>query len=336
MKRSTVCLLLALLASSLAGCVRFQDPNAAKNPLSLSEVTVASSVSPDGRPLASASSFLASTPAIFVSAKVNNAPENTTVGAKWVYVKDESGKTVSQVLSEDSSTARGTQYVSFSRRPATGTWGAGEYSVSLLLNGSVVASAPFTVQAVQKAGAQAPTISYFRALPEAISTGQAVTLSWSVSDATQVEISTIGLVAAAGNQIVVPVNSVEYQLTARNGAGTTTMKLNITVTSFNSDKPELVITDFRAEGDKAYYKIKNIGGATAKQSTTFLYVEGVHRASSLVDILPIGEERQQVFPNYQWTYGANRTFKIPVRVCADGLNQIGEYDENNNCLVVDW
>lgn len=327
---------LALTASvMLTGCVKFQDPNAGKN-LSLSNVTIASSVAPDGQPLATGTSFIATTPELFVSAKLNDAPENTSVGARWIYVKDAAGKPLNQTLGEEAISAKGSRYVSFSQRPSAGTWASGQYSVTMLLNGKDVSSATFTIQAVQQAGAQAPTISYFRALPEAISTGQPVTLSWSVTGATQVEISTIGSVQPEGNATVTPVSTVEYQLTAKNSAGETTMKLNVIVTSFTTDKPELVITSFRAEGDRAYFKIKNVGGTSSKNSTTGLYIEGNKRSSAMVEILAPGEEREQPFPNYQWTYGSNRTFKLPVRICADELNQVGEYDENNNCLMVDW
>jgi hypothetical protein len=332
--RPGLTLLLVIIAS--AGCIRLQNPDTGKGPLTLSEVTTASSVSPDGQPLSSAATFLASTPTIYVTAKVTNVPANTSVTARWTYVKNDAGTAVNQVLGESSATAKGTQYVSFSRQPAAGAWGSGQYSVSLLLNGKEITAATFTVQPVQQATAQAPTINFFKALPEAISTGQAVTLSWSISNASQVQISTLGSVAPQGNVIVTPVTSTEYQLTASNSAGSTGMKVNITVTSFNTDKPQLVITGFRVEGDKAYYKIKNIGGVNARQSTTFLFVQGDRRASSLVDILAAGEEREQYFPNYQWTYGAARTFKLPVRVCADGLNQIGQYDDSNKCLTLDW
>jgi hypothetical protein len=332
---ASLMLFVCVSLSLLPGCVRIQTPPSSQSPFSLSEVTTASSVSPDGQPLSSARVFLASTPVIYVTARATNAPENTSITARWFYVKDEAGKSVNQQLGEDSATAKGTRYVSFSRQ-SSGAWSSGEYSVSLLMNGKEVTNIQFTVQPVQKANVPAPTISYFKAVPEAISTGQAVTLSWSVTGANTLQISTVGTVAPTGNIIVTPVTSTEYLLTATNNAGTTAMKVNITVTSFNTDKPELVITDFHVEGDKAYYKIKNIGGVNSRQSTTFLYIEGNNKASSIVDNLPAGEERQQYFSNFVWTYGANRSFKIPVRTCADGLNQIGEYDENNNCLVVDW
>ena len=329
-------LLFVICLTLLPGCLKLQSPAASKGPVSVSEVSTAGSVSPDGQPLSVSTSFLANTPVIYVTAKLTDAPPDTNISARWFYVKNDTGNTINQQLGEDSLTGKGTMYVSFKRQPSTGAWDSGQYSVSLLVNGSEVANKQFTVQSVQKADVPAPTISFFKAVPEAISTGQSVTLSWSVADATLVQISTIGTVPPTGTMTVTPVNSVEYQLTAKNNVGTTSMKANITVTSFNTDKPELVITDFSVQGNKAYYKIKNIGGVHSKASTTYLYIEGTKRSSSLAEVLAPGEERDQYFPNFEWTYGAGRTYKLPVRICADGLNQIGEYDENNNCLVVDW
>lgn len=329
-------LISAVFIALLPGCVRLKPPPSADGPVSLSEVSTATSVTAEGQPLSISTSFLASTPVIYVTAKVTGAPGDTSIGARWTYIKNDAGTAINQQLREDSSTVTGTRYVSFSCQPSAGAWGSGQYSVSLLVNGSEVANTHFTVQPVQKADVPAPTIVFFKAVPEAISTGQPVTLSWNVTGASQVQISTIGNVSPSGNVIVQPVNSVEYQLTASNNAGSTGMKVNVTVTSFNTDKPELVITGFRVQGNQAYYKIKNLGGVNSKASTTFLYIEGSKRASSQCDILPVGEERELYFPNFEWTYGTARSFRIPLRICADGLNNISEYDENNNCLVVDW
>ena len=69
---------------------------------------------------------------------------------------------------------------------------------------------------------------------------------------------------------------------------------------------------------------------------TYLYIDGTYRASALTDILSAGQERLQEFPNYEWSYGAARAYKLPVRVCADAQNVVGEYDEQNNCLNLDW
>jgi len=331
---------LAVIATLLfvsIGCIKVNPDAAGQGTASLSEVTIATSVSADGQPLAVAGTFLASTPTVYVTAKVNNAPENTTVGVKWLYVKDDSGNAQNQQLAEESATVKGTRFVSFSRQPVTGTWGSGQYSATLSLNGKDITSAQFTVMPVQQAVQQAPTISYFRAQPESIMAGQAVTISWLVNDATKTSISPIGSVSPAGSQVVTPANSAEYVLTATNTAGSTTMKANVRVTSYISDKPDLTITDFWVEGNKGYFKVKNIGGVnTVKPTVTYLSVDGAYRASALCDILSAGQERSQSFPNYDWPYGTQRSYTLPVRVCADAQDIVGEYDEQNNCLNLSW
>lgn len=321
-------------------------PEGEKGPVSLTEISTATSISSNGQPMSVANSFLASTPEIYVCARVNNAPENSLAAAKCVYLGSGSRTTMDQVVSEDSINVSGTRYVAFKLHPSSGLWEPGNYSVSLYLNNAEVASTSFSVAAIQKADVPAPTISYFKAFPESISTGQAVALSWSTMGADTVTIAGLGNVPPVGDRIVVPVNSREYILTAVNKAGSTTVKVSITVTSFISDKPDLTITDFWVEGDRAYYKIKNIGqtkvmpetytNPNAKPSLTFLYVEGNYRDSSRVEVLAPGEERTLYFPNYQWPYGTQRRYSIPIRICADGQNLIGEYDKNNNCLVLDW
>lgn len=329
----TIIFVLLLLISP--GCIKVNTDAAGST--SLSEVTMASAVTADGQPLAVASNFLASTPNIYVTAKLNNAPENTTVGVKWIYLKDDSGRNQSQQLAEESATVKGTRYVSFSRQPVTGSWGSGQYSATLSLNGKDITTTQFTVSPVQQAVQQAPTITYFRAQPESIMAGQAVTLSWLVNDATQVQISPIGNVSSAGSQIVTPANSAEWVLTATNAVGNTSMKAGVRVTSYISDKPDMTVTDFWVEGNKAFFKIKNIGGVnTVKPTTTYLYIDGAYRASAFSDILSAGQEKAQSFPNYDWPYGTQRSYTLPVRVCSDAQDVIGEYDEKNNCLNLSW
>jgi hypothetical protein len=290
--------------------------------------------------------FQSGTSAIYVSIQVVNAPENTSVGAKWAYVKDGSGKAANQELFNDSTTVKGTKYVSFNHTPSSGAWAAGSYGISILLNGVETTTTTFTVEATQQANVPAPTITFFTAVPDAISTGQAVTLSWSTTGASSVVIEGLGSVPPVGNRIVVPVNSREYIITASNNIGKTSLKVSINVTSYISDKPDLTITDFWVEGTKAYYKIKNIGqtkvipesytNPNSKPCLTFLYIQGNFRDSSRVEVLAPGEERTLSFPNYVWTHGTNRTYTLPIRICADGQDLIGEYDKNNNCLVLDW
>jgi hypothetical protein len=329
--------IIFVLLLGAAGCIKVNPDAAGQGQASLSEVTMATSVSAEGQPLTVAGTFLASTPTVYVTAKVNNAPENTAVGVKWLYVKDASGSTQNQQLAEESATVKGTRYISFSRQPVTGTWGSGQYSATLSLNGKDVTTTQFTINPVQQAAQQAPTISYFRVQPESIMAGQAVTLSWLVNDATKISISPIGSVSPAGSQVVTPANSAEYVLTATNTAGSTSMKANVRVTSYVSDKPDLTITDFWVEGNKAFFKVKNIGGVnTVKPFVTYLSVDGAYRASALSDILSAGQERAQSFPNYDWTYGTQRSYTKPIRVCADAQDIVGEYDEQNNCLNLSW
>lgn len=319
------------------GCLKVSSPTTTNAPVAtLSDINTATAVSSDGTPLSVASVFLASTPNIFVAAKVNDAPEDSVVTAQWVLVKDSTGKLLNQVLFNDSSPVSGTTNIYFNHASPEGGWQSGQYTISLQLNGKEVTVAQFTVQTVQQANIPAPTIGFFKAVPDTIDTGQSVTLSWSTTDATSVNISGVGDVASQGNTIVTPVNSAEYELKATNNVGTTSATVNIYVTSYISDKPDLVITDFHVEGAKAFYTIKNIGGVAAKPSTTFLYIQGDNKASSLVDVLPSGSERTQAFPNFEWTYGSARNYTLPIRICADGLKAIGEYNKDNNCMQINW
>jgi len=328
---------IVIMLAVAAGCVKVNPQAVNQTPVGLSEVTTATSVTPEGQPLTVAGTFIATTPTIYVTAKVGNAPPGTSVGVKWVYVKDSAGAPQNQKLYEETATVEGTRYVSFSRRPATGTWGSGDYSVTLSLDGREINTTHFSVSPVQQAPQQAPTITFFRVQPDSIMAGQAVTLSWQVNNAAKVVLSPIGTVSPSGSQIVTPANSAEYTLTATNAAGSTSMKATVRVTSYISDKPDMTITDFWVEGKKAYFKVKNIGGVnTVKPCVTYLSIDGAFRATALTDILSAGQERSHSFSNYDWPYGLQRNYTLPVRVCADAQDVIGEYDETNNCLNLSW
>jgi hypothetical protein len=333
-------LVLLLVPALAAGCVRVKQP-AEKGPAVLSEAAAATSVAADGKPLNVAGTFLASTPAIYATALVSSAPENTQVGARWIYISS----TGDQQLFNDSTSVYGSKYIYFSHPAPSGAWQAGQYSVVFLLDGREVSNVRFSVQAAGQKQAEAPTIEYFMAEPDSIMFGQSVNLSWKTTGASTVSISSIGAVETAGSQRVQPANSTEYTLTASNAAGKTLQKVIITVTSHSINKPELVITDFSVSGSNANYKIKNVAqgvdSATdynvlrSRPSTTFLYIGGNYRASSRVEPLAPGEERSMTFANFEWTYGP-RGNRLEVRVCADANNEVGEYDESNNCMDVNW
>lgn len=338
MKRKLIfCILLVSVIALVLACIKVRNPQETKGPATLSEITTAAAVDDNGQAMGVArEDFSADTPTIYLSARVNTAPENTQITARWIYFRDADNREVNRTLYDDSVTVKGTRYFSFGRRAPAGAWEAGQYLIQIKVDGREYADARFQVKAVQQAKAQAPTITFFKAEPEAISTGQPVVLSWSTTEALNVEISAVGKVPSTGNRIVTPVTGMEYVLTATNSAGATSARAQVQVTSLSSNKPELVITDFWIEGDRAQYKIRNIAEVQAKPSTTYLYIDGNYRDSSRVEVLAPGQERAQLFPNYNWTYGAARSYRLPVRVCADARNEVGEYDENNNCLVVEW
>jgi hypothetical protein len=337
LRLSPVLAIILIPIAIFAGCIKVNNPEETKGLATLSEITTAAAVDAQGQAMGVArEDFTADTPTIYLSARVNTAPEDTQITARWVFFKDGSNREVNRSLFDDSVTVKGTRYFSFGHPAPSGTWEPGQYVIEIKVDGKEFANARFKVKALQRADVPAPTITFFKAEPEAISFGQSVVLSWSTTAADRVDLSVIGNVQPTGNKIVNPFTSVEYVLTATNTVGTTAKKLRVEVTSFNSDKPDLVITDFWIEGDKAFYKIKNIGGVEAKESLTGIYINGLAQDQSRVEMLAPSQERAYSFPSLKWSYGTQRNYKIPVRVCADDYNRIGEYDEINNCLVLDW
>jgi hypothetical protein len=90
----------------------------------------------------------------------------------------------------------------------------------------------------------APTITKFQATPASIKAGETSTLSWSVSDATQVSLDQ-GFGVQAGNSVdVTPAVTTTYTLSVTGPGGTTTAQLTVTV---QVAKP--VITSFTASPD---------------------------------------------------------------------------------------
>jgi len=77
-----------------------------------------------------------------------------------------------------------------------------------------------------------PVIAYFSANPPVIGAGGWTTLSWSVSNATQIMVMPgIGQVAASGSTNVSPSTTTSYTLTATNPSGYHQMTMTVTVVS---------------------------------------------------------------------------------------------------------
>ena len=188
-----------------------------------------------------------------------------------------------------------------------------------------------------------PIINSFTASPTSIYEGQRTTLSWNVSGANTINIQPeIGTSGPTGSLQLSPTADITYTLTATNESGSVTGSVTVTVMPVITGKPDLVITDFWVVGNLLNYTIKNQGSATAKPSWATLYVNSLKKAQDFVDSLAAGEERTSSFSTFPWLYPAqpevvSATIEtLNVKVCADGNNEIEEFDEDNNCIVKIW
>jgi hypothetical protein len=93
-------------------------------------------------------------------------------------------------------------------------------------------------------GTGLPVIATFAANPPSINLGASSTLTWTVTNATNVTISpTLGTVSPTGSQSVSPTTTTTYTLTATNATGTSTSTATVTVVN---PAPPVSITSFTA------------------------------------------------------------------------------------------
>jgi peptidoglycan-associated lipoprotein len=86
-----------------------------------------------------------------------------------------------------------------------------------------------------------PTINYFTAEPSTVSSGQPVSLRWSVTDANAIELDNgIGQVSPDGRRAVYPTATTTYALTATGTGGTTTSSVTVTVSTAPPPAPVAV------------------------------------------------------------------------------------------------
>ncbi|MEA2464731.1 MAG: large repetitive protein, partial [Acidobacteriota bacterium] len=129
----------------------------------------------------------------------------------------------------------------------------GLYKGSVSFNADTVPASEtdtfFTINLQAQSGDIIPAINTFTATPSAISAGQPVILTWSVSNATSVSISPgIGTVAASGSRTVNPGTTTNYELTAINGSETVRRLLPVTVVG-DGPPGSPTIASFRAAPD---------------------------------------------------------------------------------------
>ncbi len=82
-----------------------------------------------------------------------------------------------------------------------------------------------------------PVINYFTAEPSTISSGQPSSLRWSVTDATNVQIESIGQVSPNGRRAVYPTSTTTYHMTATGAGGTTEGDALVTVAAAPAPAP---------------------------------------------------------------------------------------------------
>jgi len=354
------------LVITLPGCVRVNT--GAVSSQIISDVTLSSAVDSDSRPVNPSNAFTVDTGTIYISLKLNNAPANTHVTGKLVYMRGEAASMANSTLFNQTLTGEGTRYLAFAVKPPPGGFPQGDYSVQVTANGEEVASLPFTVQN-QAAPATGPTIGKFTATPDAVAAGQPVTLTWETTNATRVTLQPeVGSLPASGTRTITPSTTTTYKLTAANDSGATSSQLIVKVGQALAGAPDLIITDLWLEVCTIYYRVKNTGAMDSPPTYTYLYVDNMFPplgGTSYVDKLRPGEERTLQFSSYQWPWcgsgapqgggdgprgylmnshvagtpseggGGYMDFSSMnhiIKACADGKNEATEADKNNNCM----
>ena len=201
--------------------------------------------------------------------------------------------------------------------------------------GSTTEMTQITVSGAPSPSDGLPVVSYFTANPPIISAGSSTTLSWSVSNATSVDIQPgVGSVGFVGTALVSPAVSTDYTLTAINGGWVYYMTITVLVTGAPAaGEPDLIIEDISRSGDKISYKIKNQGGVAAGASISTLLVDGAVAANDSVGSLSSGESKTETFTGYAYAC------TLPgdtVEVRADTGGAVTEGSEANNSLTVSW
>ncbi|MCX6006403.1 MAG: hypothetical protein NTZ34_03970, partial [Chloroflexi bacterium] len=251
--------LISVIASSGCGSVKFNPSGKTSSSALISDATLATEIDSQSKPVNATNSFTVTTEKIYLSLKLNSAPASTQVVAKLTYLGGEAASLANSSMFNSSQAGEGNGYISFAMKAPTGGFPQGNYEADVSANGQDPIKIPFTVQnlSTQKGW---PAVNTFTASKDTIASGQSVTLSWDVSDATRITLQPeIGTITASGTRSVTPSVTTTYKIIASNDAGSTTRELTVAVGAAITGAPDLIITDVWLEGCMVYYKIKNIG-----------------------------------------------------------------------------
>jgi OmpA family/PKD domain len=130
----------------------------------------------------------------------------------------------------------------------------------------------------------APIIVNFTANPTSINAGQSSTLSWQVTNADTVVITTLGTVALSSSQAVTPATTTTYTLTATHGTQTATANATVTVNSGGglpvivSFAPNPATIDF-GQSSSLQWVVQNATTVTIDNSIGTVGLTGSHSIS---------------------------------------------------------
>jgi hypothetical protein len=287
-------------------------------------VVFTTQVDADGRPLNSATLFSVDTPRIICSVSTAGLPATGEISAAWLYNLGGQWKPLKE---ESLAVASGPYLVFPASAPVTG-WVTGEYSVDLLLNGKKMSSAGFSVQAAQ--GVPLPDIRNFSAVPETITAGQSLTLSWNVQDASSIDIKPgIGSVQAGGSRLVSPVTNTTYTLNALNSGGPSSKSISVTVLPFETRRANLAMVNIFREAPMVYYTVRNVGDAVSNPSSAELYVNNSVASTGYVPPMAPGETRTLQFGSFAWSY----LYDTAATVCVDTKSENGPAGSTDSCMT---
>ena len=142
---------------------------------------------------------------------------------------------------------------------------------------SITAGTPVTT-------ATAPVIVNFTANPTTINAGQSSTLSWQVTNADTVVITSLGTVALTGSQAVTPAATTTYTLTATHGTQTATAQATVTVNAGTSlprivsFAPNPATVDF-GQSSSLQWVVQNATTVTIDNSIGTVGLTGSHSIS---------------------------------------------------------
>jgi serine/threonine protein kinase len=110
-------------------------------------------------------------------------------------------------------------------------------------------------------GGAPPDIRYFQASPKKVAPGQPATLSWSVTDAKEVDIEGVGRQPSQGTAVVYPNQTTTYKLTASSGRKTATSALEVLVEKAALEIVRFEITPASARPNEAVTLTWEVRGA---------------------------------------------------------------------------